>query len=119
MADVVSSVQNVSTIISDIASATREQNSGILQVNQAVTQLDKVTQSNAALVEESASASEQLKRMAREMAETVAFFKTREEPRPARAEGNTRPAPRPAQRVTAKREGLLALQPAEEGWTEF
>jgi methyl-accepting chemotaxis protein len=77
MSDVVSSVQNVSTIINDIASATREQNSGLLQVNQAVMQLDKVTQSNASLVEESATASEELKRLAGEMVDSVAFFRTR------------------------------------------
>ncbi len=124
MADVVSSVQNVSTIISDIAAATREQNSGILQVNQAVTQLDKVTQSNAALVEESASASEQLKRMARQMAETVAFFKTPDEARPAGAEASQRRrmpsvASHPAPHSSRKRAGLVTLQPVEEGWTEF
>jgi methyl-accepting chemotaxis protein len=75
MQEVVHSVQRVSEIIGQIASATHEQSSGIGQVNTAVTELDRVTQQNAALVEESAAASESLKQQAMRLAHTVAIFR--------------------------------------------
>jgi methyl-accepting chemotaxis protein len=72
---VVHSVKRVSEIIGEIAAATNEQSSGISQVNTAVTELDRVTQQNAALVEESAAASESLKQQALRLAQAVAVFK--------------------------------------------
>jgi len=75
MEEVVNSVQRVSEIIGQIASATHEQSSGIGQVNTAVTELDRVTQQNAALVEESAAASESLNSQALRLAQSVAVFK--------------------------------------------
>jgi methyl-accepting chemotaxis protein-1 (serine sensor receptor) len=77
MQEVVHSVQRVSEIIGQIASATHEQSSGIGQVNTAVTELDRVTQQNAALVEESAAASESLKQQAMRLAHSVTVFKLR------------------------------------------
>jgi len=58
-----------------IAGATQEQSSGIGQVNESVTQLDQMTQQNAALVEESAAAAESLKDQARKLAQAVSAFK--------------------------------------------
>ena len=75
MQEVVQSVQRVSEIIGQIASATHEQSSGIGQVHTAVTELDRVTQQNAALVEESAAASESLRQQALRLAHTVAIFR--------------------------------------------
>ncbi|MEO8103800.1 MAG: methyl-accepting chemotaxis protein, partial [Betaproteobacteria bacterium] len=75
MQEVVRSVKRVSDIIGEIATATNEQSSGIGQVNTAVLELERVTQQNAALVEESAAASESLKHQATRLAETVAVFK--------------------------------------------
>jgi methyl-accepting chemotaxis protein len=75
MGEVVASVNRVSGIIGEIAAATQQQSSGIVQVNQAVGELDKVTQSNASLVEESTAASEQLRQLAHEMSEAVAVFR--------------------------------------------
>jgi methyl-accepting chemotaxis protein-1 (serine sensor receptor) len=75
MQEVVRSVKRVSDIIGEIATATNEQSSGISQVNTAVLELERVTQQNAALVEESAAASESLKHQATRLAETVAVFK--------------------------------------------
>jgi methyl-accepting chemotaxis protein len=74
MNEIVSSVNRVSQLISEIAGATAEQSSGIAQANAAVSQLDKVTQQNAALVEESTAASESLRSLAVEMSEAVAVF---------------------------------------------
>src|SRR6185369_3645389 len=61
----------VKQLISEVAAASEEQSKGIIQVNVAVSQMDKVTQGNAANAEESASASEELSAQAREMSEMV------------------------------------------------
>ncbi|MDP2017654.1 MAG: hypothetical protein Q8K41_13600, partial [Hydrogenophaga sp.] len=68
------SVQRVSDIIGEITAAAGEQSDGIGQVNVAVTQLDQMTQQNAALVEESAAAAESLKDQAARMHATMAVF---------------------------------------------
>jgi methyl-accepting chemotaxis protein len=75
MDDIVGSIKRVSDIVGEISSATTEQSSGIQQVGEAVTQMDKVTQQNAALVEESAAAAESLETQARKLVQAVAVFK--------------------------------------------
>ena len=75
MRDVVSSIQRVSAIINEIASASTEQQTGIEQVNLAVNQMDEVTQQNAALVEESAAAARSLQEQADMLAQAVSLFK--------------------------------------------
>ena len=75
MAEIVSSVNKVSHLIGEIAGAASEQSSGIAQANTAVSELDKATQQNAALVEESTAASESLRRLAVDMSETVKAFR--------------------------------------------
>ena len=76
MKDIVGSIQNVTAIMSQIATASIEQNSGISQINQAVTQMDEVTQQNAALVEEAAAAAESLEDQTRSLAREMSHFKT-------------------------------------------
>ncbi|WP_374566629.1 methyl-accepting chemotaxis protein [Ideonella sp.] len=75
MADIVGQVQRVTDLIGEISSATIEQTSGIGQVNQAVVQLDEVTQQNAALVEQSAAAAESLKQQAGGLVDAVSVFR--------------------------------------------
>ena len=75
MAAIVAQVQHVSQLIAEISNATAEQSTGIGQVGEAVTQLDQVTQQNAALVEESAAAAESLKQQAAALASAVSVFK--------------------------------------------
>ena len=75
MTEIVSQVQRVSQLISEISSASAEQSQGISQVGEAVTQLDQVTQQNAALVEESAAATESLRHQAATLADLVSVFK--------------------------------------------
>jgi methyl-accepting chemotaxis protein len=75
MNEIVGSVQRVSDIIGEITAASSEQSDGIGQVNVAVTQLDQMTQQNAALVEESAAAAESLKEQANRLAQVVSVFK--------------------------------------------
>ncbi len=75
MEDIVTSVQLVADIIGGVASASHEQSSGIEQINQAVGQMDEITQQNAALVEEAAAAAESLQGQASKLAELVSTFK--------------------------------------------
>ncbi len=75
MAEIVSSVQRVADIISEITAAAGEQSDGIGQVNSSVVQLDQMTQQNAALVEESAAAAESLKDQASRLADMVSAFR--------------------------------------------
>ena len=74
MDDIVTSVQLVADIISGTAAASMEQSSGIDQVNQAIGQMDELTQQNAALVEEAAAASESLQEQAFKLSQLVNSF---------------------------------------------
>ena len=75
MRDVVASIEGVTTIMAEIASASNEQLDGIEQVNQAVAQMDAVVQQNAALVEEAAAAAGSLQEQAGHLSEAVSVFK--------------------------------------------
>ena len=74
MQDIVQSIARVSDIVGEIAEASREQSKGLVQINDAVANLDDVTQQNAALVEETSAASSALQEQARQMAEMSAQF---------------------------------------------
>src|SRR5688572_2406301 len=131
MVEVVSSVNRVSHIIGEIASATGEQSTGIAQVNQAVADLDKVTQQNASLVEESTAASESLRELAAEMSEAVSVFRLNG------ATASQLPAPKAHAKLAAptahkglpkrdvrlataaKPKALAATAGAEDHWKEF
>ena len=75
MNETVASIQRLTTLMSDIAAASQEQSVGIEQVNQAMSQMDQVTQQNAALVEEAAAAAGSLQEQAGGLAELVATFR--------------------------------------------
>ncbi|MEG2049743.1 MAG: methyl-accepting chemotaxis protein, partial [Comamonas sp.] len=75
MDEIVMSVRRVTDIMGEISVASHQQTSGIEQVTQAVTQMDQMTQQNAALVEEAAAATDALRAQAAGLAETVSFFK--------------------------------------------
>ncbi|MDS1141151.1 methyl-accepting chemotaxis protein [Pusillimonas sp. SM2304] len=79
MTGIVTQVQRVTDLISEISAATNEQTTGIAQVNDAVLQLSDVTQQNAALVEQSASASSSLNEQAKALVEVVSIFKLGQE----------------------------------------
>jgi len=106
---VVTSIRQVADIMGEITAATQEQSNGIEEVNQAITQMDEMTQQNAALVEEAAAAAESMGEQAQMLAQAVSIFKlsydqdvrrpaARVLPRPAAA-----PAPAPAPAVAAPR----------------
>jgi len=75
MTEIVASVKRVTDIIDEITAASSEQSDGIGQVNTAVTQLDQMTQQNAALVEQGAAAAESLKEQAQRLTQVVATFR--------------------------------------------
>ena len=74
MNEIVASVQRVSDLIGEITASSAEQRDGIAQVNQAVGNLDQMTQQNAALVEESAAAAQSLREQADHLAQVVSMF---------------------------------------------
>ncbi len=75
MDEIVTSVQHVADIMSEITAASQEQSSGIEQVNLAITQMDEMTQQNAALVEQAAAAAESMEEQSVSLAQAVSVFK--------------------------------------------
>ncbi|AVR98304.1 methyl-accepting chemotaxis protein [Pseudoduganella armeniaca] len=141
MDDIVGSVQRVTDIMSEISAASREQSSGIDQVNQAIAQMDQVTQQNAALVEEASAASESMQDQAAKLAQLVGTFTVAQSatslatrpaaPRvaaakPAKPVKQLAQAPRPAAASAKPVTASAAAQPArkvaataESEWEEF
>ncbi|MDQ7731932.1 methyl-accepting chemotaxis protein [Halomonas sp. SpR1] len=95
MREVVASVRRVTDIMDEISAASQEQSSGIEQVNQAVAQMDEVTQQNAALVQEASSAASSLEEQAARLESVVSAFRL--------AEGETRTQQAP---LTSSRHSL-------------
>jgi methyl-accepting chemotaxis protein len=77
MDEIVVHVRRVADLMGEVTTASREQTAGIDQVNQAVNQMDSVTQQNAALVEEAAAAAQSLTSQAKALVEAVSVFKLR------------------------------------------
>ena len=75
MAEIVSSIQQVTTLMHGIASSSRAQADGLTQINNAVTVMDGMTQQNAALVEQASAASAALQEQAQQLAQLVGRFK--------------------------------------------
>ena len=75
MDDIVMQVTRVTDLIAEIRSATEEQSSGVTQIDHAVSDLDNITQQNAALVEQSSAASDSLKQQAMHLVKAVSVFR--------------------------------------------
>ncbi|MFS2025763.1 methyl-accepting chemotaxis protein [Massilia sp. CT11-137] len=127
MRDIVDSIGRVTGIMNEIVASSREQASGIGQVNQAIVQMDGVTQQNAALVEESAAATRAMHEQAQALAGLVEVFrvqaKSQAAPKPAlppapRAAPAAAPAPaaRPARKPATVRKTPATV---EADWEEF
>ena len=126
MDEVVASVQRVNSIIADIATASGEQNTGIDQINDAIAQMDVVTQQNAALVEQAAAAAEAMKHQAANLKHAVSIFKIHERYGSAVSAApvsRAQPSRRPAQAVpgdkSASTKVLKALKAPDAEWEEF
>jgi methyl-accepting chemotaxis protein len=127
MNEIVDSVKRVTDIMGEISIASKEQTDGIEQVNQAITQMDEVTQQNAALVEEAAAAASSLQDQANGLAQVVSVFKLgveRQQPVTAGAMPASRtvqrpaPAAAPAPRI-AQRNASALRAVGQDDWTEF
>ncbi|MCU6499436.1 methyl-accepting chemotaxis protein [Rugamonas sp. A1-17] len=133
MNEIVTSISRVTQIMSQISHASEEQSLGIAQVNDAITQMDQVTQQNAALVEEAAAAAESMQEQSAKLAEVVGVFKldasqmamqsrTLPPARPRVASPPRRPAPAVA---SEPRKALVAapkrkaVASSDSGWEEF
>jgi methyl-accepting chemotaxis protein len=101
MAEIVASVKRVTDIMGLIATASQEQGNGIEQVNASITQMDKVTQQNAALVEEVAASAMALEERARSLVDMVGVFTIADDHAPM-AHGPKSHRPKPAHPASAK-----------------
>lgn len=122
LAGIVNSVKKVSDIIAEIAVASTEQSEGIDQVGKAITQLDEVTQQNAALVEQAAAASESMDEQASNLTKQMNFFNTGDvesvETSPAPRAVVEKPAPK-ARPVVAKPKTSGSKGSSADEWEEF
>ena len=114
MQEIVASVRRVTDLIGEITASATEQRDGIGQVNQAVSNLDQMTQQNAALVEESSAAATSMNEQAQRLADVVAVFNVGQGAvaalaRPTVAAPAVRAALAPAQRGA---QGVASAQPA-------
>ena len=75
MGEIVGSIQRVSSIVGEISLASAEQSAGVQQVGESVTRMDRATQQNASLVQESATAARSLEQQAQQLVQAVAVFK--------------------------------------------
>lgn len=101
MEEIVTSVKHVADIMGEITEASQQQSAGIEEVNQAITQMDEITQQNAALVEQAAAAAESLQEQALLLVQAVSVFKLSDSD--FHRVQVTPPAPEPiAERVAAK-----------------
>ena len=129
MEEIVLAIKRVTDIMSEITAASAEQSQGIEQVNTAITQMDEVTQQNAALVEEAAAAAESLQEQAQNLAVSVGTFKVdargtqvrhTDAPRaPARHPAPALHAPRKGIAKPAPRKAAPQLQDKDGEWAEF
>ena len=126
--ELVVSVRKVAEIMTEIASASNEQSSGIEQINRAITQMDTVVQMNASLVEEATAAATSMANQAQGLARSVAQFRIAESAHGPATIAGAAGAPALARRaasdrqpptLTERREPLLAAATEEEDWKEF
>jgi len=129
MQEVVESIRRVTDIMGEITAASAEQTAGIEQINQAIVQMDQVTQQNASLVEEAAAASQAMQNQASYLAKAVSVFRVNGmQPATAvPATASSAPALAPAPRKTRPaavvplRPRQIGSKPAgdEQDWEEF
>ncbi|HYC42528.1 MAG TPA: methyl-accepting chemotaxis protein [Noviherbaspirillum sp.] len=129
MEEIVESVKRVTDIMAEIAAASNEQTAGIEQINQAITQMDQVTQQNASLVEQAAAASESMQEQAGTLAQMVGVFKLSgtysvavvqpHSVAPAPVPAKRKPQRAPAAKVPAPRRAAKVPAVAGGEWEEF
>jgi len=134
MAEVLHSIQRVTDLMGEISSASDEQSAGVAQVGKAVSQMDQVTQQNAALVEESAAAAASLRTQAQQLVQAVSIFQlgghaAQLSPTPPLPQPTVRARkPAPATAALPARQAARAVQPVppvhkqaqeQDDWVSF
>jgi PAS domain S-box-containing protein len=120
LAEIVVRVKKVTDVMAEIASSSREQASGIEQVNKAITMMDDVTQQNAALVEEASAAAQALTEQASSLTQLIARYRVGEMPAAETTQAAPSRAPAPAagtqvERRSANRPLMGKKRPASPG----
>jgi methyl-accepting chemotaxis protein len=136
MMEVVTSVKNVTDIVAEISAASHEQSAGIEEINRAITQMDEVTQQNAALVEEAAAAAQSLQEQAGHLSQAISIFKLSDTQTMSRSSAPVAPAyvRKPVMDITPKTSRLprkaavrelpakavaVASHSSGDGWESF
>jgi methyl-accepting chemotaxis protein len=123
MDEIVTAVKLVTDIVNEIAAASQEQSAGIDQVNNAITNMDEVTQQNAALVEEAAAAAASMEQQTQDLIDSVAVFKLLEEEEEVRPllRRLSQPKAIASAKASPKKSSSKAIKPPhkEEDWEEF
>ncbi len=109
LGEIVTAVKKVTDIVAEIAAASREQATGLDQINTAVASMDEMTQRNGALVEETSASAQSLSNQASELARLVAFFQIEGSTRAAKPAAAPKPATKPVE--AAKPAPKLADKP--------
>ena len=128
--EIVDSIKRLSDIVSEISAASNEQSTGAEQINRAISQMDEMTQQNAALVEESAASAKTLLEQARGMRQRMTYFKidghetVSMQAERVKADFVARTTPKPAPRTVAPRKAAAAAPVAvvaseDDGWEDF
>ena len=119
MSDIVNAVTRVTDIMGEIASASDEQSRGIDQVGQAVTEMDRVTQQNASLVEESAAAAASLEEQASRLSQSVAVFRVSRAAQPQHAAPAETRHPQIAPPVLSAPRKAVTAPVSDSNWETF
>ncbi len=120
--EIVAQVGDINGNVAAIVEASREQATGLKEINQSVNTMDQATQKNAAMVEENTAASHSLSNETEELRRLLAQFRFAggQQARPAAAAPRARPAPSPApQRVARVARSHGSAAPAAQSWEEF
>lgn len=122
--DTVDSIRQVTTLVSEISTATREQNNGIEQINAALTEMDSVTQQNAALVQQTNVAAVSLEGQAKQLADLMATFRIEQGDDVARQsvgakDASVLAAPRKESPGPPRNKQAVPAQHDNDEWEEF
>ena len=122
---IVTQVERLNAVVSEIAASAREQATGLAEVNTAVNQMDQVTQQNAAMVEETTAASHSLAHQAGALAQLASIFQVGLAPGDKGRQPVKQPDPAPkarpqgAAQASSQKPSLAGVTPGTESWNEF
>ncbi|NDP57754.1 MAG: HAMP domain-containing protein [Oxalobacteraceae bacterium] len=119
MQQIVGSVRQVADIMAEITSASQEQSAGIAEVNQAISQMDEMTQQNSALVEQAAAAAESMQQQSIELMQAVALFRLAKGDSPLAMPATSRPVSAPARPRAVAALPARSRTATDDDWEQF